>query len=288
MKEYVKEDYKSPYSYRVKYVSGMNAAESVRQDYHHSINLVFMFFIKGKGSINIEGVSYELKEGDVIMLKPTEFFLSNIDNDCFHERITVLTNLKMVNSFPCDCLPVFSVFYQREKKVGNIISSDVVKKCGLDTLFYELLEIEREGAPTKEPLAICKVIELLCKVGKTIETTAEGGGGEIFMSPLIDHVLKYVEKNFTKNITIGDIADKFNVHRSYLSHEFNRQMGTSLGNYIILRRIHKFNSMMTASSSIEEIAYSVGFHNYSNFFRLYKKHMGMTPMEYKRQFKKSE
>ena len=81
MKDYILEDYKSPRSCRVKYVFGMNAADSVRGDYHHSINLIFIFFIRGKGNINIEGASYEFNEGDVIMLNPSEFFLCNIDNN---------------------------------------------------------------------------------------------------------------------------------------------------------------------------------------------------------------
>ncbi len=288
MKDYILEDFKSPYSYRVKYVSGIKAGETVRQDYHRSINLGFMFFIKGRGRMNIEGTSHEVSEGDVVMFNPSEFFLSNIDNDVFHERITVLTNLNMINSFPCDALHVFSKFYKREKGKGNIICSKVAKKHGIDNLFYELLEIVREESELKEPLAICKVIELLGKIGKVIDDTTYARREEVFVNTLIDNVLRYIDDNFTKDITIQDIADRFNVHRSYISHEFAKQLGISLWNYIILRRIHKFNSLMTPDSSIEELAYKVGFNNYSNFFRLYKKHMGITPMEYKRQFKKSE
>ena len=43
------------------------------------------------------------------------------------------------------------------------------------------------------------------------------------------------------------------------------------------------NSMcrILLSGSPEEAAYRVGFTNYSNFFRLYKKYMGLTPLEFK-------
>lgn len=266
----------------------MNASKTVRQDYHRSINLVFMFFIKGKGYMNIEGTSYKFNEGDVIMLNPSEFFVSSIDNSSFHERITVLTNLNMVNSFPCDAFPVFSAFYKREKGKGNIISSDIVEKYGIGKLFYELLEIAGEDSDTKEPLAICKVIELLGKMGKVIQNTTSISSDKTTITPLIDKALRYVDDNFTNDITVQGVADRFSVHRSHLSHEFAKQIGTSLWNYIILRRIHKFNSLMTCDSSVEELAYKVGFKNYSNFFRLYKKHMGVTPIEFKRQCNKYE
>ncbi len=288
MKDYMFEDYKSPRSCRVKYVFGMNAADSVRGDYHHSINLIFIFFIRGKGNINIEGASYEFNEGDVIMLNPSEFFLCNIDNNILHERITLITNVNAVNAFPGDSIDLFSAFYNREKREGNILSAEVVKKHGIDKLFYELLEIERGSFQTKETLAMCKMMEILCKIGETREDSTNVGVERSLVGPFIESVLHYVEKNFTEDITIGTIAEYFGVHRSYLSHEFNRQMGISLWNYIIMRRLYKFNSLMTANGSAEEVAYKVGFNNYSNFFRLYKKHMQMTPMEYKRQCNRGE
>ena len=102
-------------------------------------------------------------------------------------------------------------------------------------------------------------------------------------SSLIDEILVYINQHYKGDISITVIAEKFGIHKSYLSHLFTQNVGMSLWNYVILRRINAFNDLLRKGLSIEEAAYQVGFQNYSNFFRLYKKHTGMTPMQFKKQ-----
>lgn len=286
MHDYKIEDYRSPLFYRIKYISGIHTGDTTRPDYHNSLNLIFIFFIKGHGKIKIDGVYYEINEGNIIALNPSEFFLFNVDNNCFHERIVLFTNMRMVNSFPCDCSTIFSRLYKRKKGVGNKIPSNVVKENNIDRLFYELLEIARDKNETSAPLSICKIVEILCAINKVIDKTPTKSTDYVSRNPMINNVLDYINENYTNHITIQDIAEHVHIHRSYLSHKFKEQMGVSLWNYVVLKRIYRFNSLVTDNSNIEDLAYSVGFDNYSNFFRLYKKYMGISPMEFKNQFKK--
>lgn len=283
MHDNIIEDYKSPFFYRVKYISGAHAAKTTRQDYHNSLNLIFIFFIKGRGTIKIEGTSYDIHEGDVILLNPSERFLFNVDDNCFHERIVLFTNMKMFKAFPCDCSSVFSLFYKRTNGTGNQLSSKMVTKHGVDRLFFELVDIMREKSETSTPLSICKIVEILCTISKIITNVPATNMDYVSKNIVIDNALHYINENYTKDITIQDIAEHANVHKSYLSHKFKEQVGISLWTYLVLRRLYKFNSLIHENRSMENIAYDVGFKNYSNFFKLYKKYMGITPMEFKKQ-----
>jgi AraC-like DNA-binding protein len=51
--------------------------------------------------------------------------------------------------------------------------------------------------------------------------------------------------------------------------------------YLALRRIHLVNDLIRRGDPITEACFTAGFKNYSNFFRLYKKHTGLTPQEFK-------
>ena len=55
--------------------------------------------------------------------------------------------------------------------------------------------------------------------------------------------------------------------------------------YVILRKLLRFNDLLSQGRSVKESALLAGFNNYSNFYRLYKKHMGIAPTEYKQQLK---
>ncbi len=286
MKDYVIKNFRTPYLYGVRHITGMNAAETTGQGYHRNETLIFIFYKRGKGTLDIEGTSYAINEGDVIMFNPSEFFLHNVDNNTFHERIIFYVCRNALDSFPLGCFPAFSMFYKREEGKGNIIPADIVKKHGIDNMFNEILEIKKGDSLTKEPLVMCKIIETMCKIVELLENTTIMNAEKATVSTLAEKVLRYVEKNYTEDITVQEIADRFGVHRTHLSAKFHKYIGTSLRKYIILRRIYKFNSLLNDDSSIEETAYSVGFHNYSNFFRLYKKYMGITPTEFKQQCNK--
>lgn len=46
-----------------------------------------------------------------------------------------------------------------------------------------------------------------------------------------------------------------------------------------------FHALVRNGHSIEDASWQAGFANYSNFFRLYKKHTGMTPIQFKKQLR---
>ncbi len=73
------------------------------------------------------------------------------------------------------------------------------------------------------------------------------------------------------------------IDKSYMSHLFKEHVGIPIWSYVIFRRISFFNGLVRDGIAIDEASRTAGFNHYSNFFILYKKHMGITPMEYKRQ-----
>ena len=87
--------------------------------------------------------------------------------------------------------------------------------------------------------------------------------------------------DFSKLEELEEIAKQFYADKYYISHLFKEQVGVTLWNYVIFRRLTAFNDLIRANTPIEDACFRVGFQNYSNFFRLYKKHMQMTPREFK-------
>ena len=283
MERYVQEDYKSDLPYRIKYVEGAHAKDSARKDFHSSVHLLLIHFAEGRGRLVVAGVVYELKPGDVLLLNPSELFLLEIDDDCFHRRMVLHTNINMVKSFPCDCSEIFLSLYKRKMGTGNIIAAETARAFGLDALFSSLLNAAREESPLREPLIVCKMVELLCRVNQIISGGTTENANRVIEDTLINRVLEYIGAHCREDICVQDIADRFRVNRSYLLHRFKQKMGISLWNYVILRRINLFNNSLSDHVSLETAAYSVGFTNYSNFYRLYKKYMGITPLEFKQQ-----
>ena len=286
--KYNKVRYDDNLGYRILHVTGTNTGETALPYLHHCLNYMLLYFKQGTGSIKIEGRRYKLSDGDIVILNPSELFQLTIDNNKYHERMTLNVSEALLASFPDSCNSILEPFYKRSRGIGNHIAADKVKKHGMDICLNEILKYAQSSEETSPILCFCKIIELLSGL-KNASTLSENNDNEdLYMNPTISEVLRYLNLHFKEELNISYIAEIFNIDKSHLSHLFKEHMGMSLWNYVIFRRIQLFNSLIRQNNSVEETCYEVGFKNYSNFFRLYKKHMKMTPTEFKKQIKSGE
>ena len=260
---------------------GPEAGASTLDYLHCNIRNMLIWFIHGTGSIKVEGKHYDISEGDIVVLSPHELYHCTVDGNSYHERIVLYVSETILEGFPCETDSIFDVFTKREKGNGNLIPAASVRSVGADNTLTSLLKLFQAPTNTGKLLSLCKVIELLIQLKEVaIPSDQEPLPHD---STLIDEILVYINQHYKEAIDVTSIAAVFNIHKSYLSHLFTQNVGMSLWNYVILRRIHAFNDLLRKGLSIEEASYQVGFQNYSNFFRLYKKHTGMTPMQFKKQ-----
>lgn len=260
---------------------GPEAGASTLDYLHCNIRNMLIWFIRGSGSIKVEGKHYEIHEGDLVVLSPHELYHCTVNSDSYHERIVLYVNESVLAGLPYDADGVFDIFTKRKKGNNNLISAEAVRTVEADKTLTSLLKLFQAPTNTSKLLSLCKVIELLIQLKEvTVPSETEPLTHD---NTLIDEILVYINQHYKEDIDVSGIAKAFSIHKSYLSHMFTQNVGMSLWNYVILRRIHGFNDLLRKGLSIEEAAYQVGFQNYSNFFRLYKKHIGMTPMQFKKQ-----
>ena len=281
---YKREEYKSDMGFELTHTIGESAEHSTISYPHVITNYLIYYFIKGSGNIKIEGNLYHINEGDIIMLNPSEFFCCTVDKGIFHERIVLHINEMAFSGFSEKKDKIFLPFYKREKGEGNKINSEDVKKLKLDTMFCEALKYMKSEDSTDEIIAACRVTEIMINISKYMIKEVTDNDKKVY-HPVIKEIIEYINENFVEDITVPHISEKFNIDKSYLSHLFKEHVGTSLWSYVILRRIYYFNNLLKDNVNMEDASRRAGFNNYSNFFRLYRKYTGITPMQFKKNLK---
>ena len=100
---------------------------------------------------------------------------------------------------------------------------------------------------------------------------------------LVGSILHYIEQNLAEPLSLQQIAQQYNYSVTYVSKLFKSVTGSSLVSYIIEKRIGRAKQLMYENIEIMQIAERVGYHNYSNFYKAFKKATGISPEEYRRQ-----
>ncbi|MCU6711855.1 helix-turn-helix domain-containing protein [Paenibacillus sp. J5C_2022] len=102
---------------------------------------------------------------------------------------------------------------------------------------------------------------------------------------LIEVIRQYVDNHFQESeLSLNLLADEFRISVPYLSKLFKEHAGSNFVNYLFQLRMGKAESLLRESRlSIQEIAEAVGYNNAYSFIRIFKKHKGVTPGEYRNQ-----
>lgn len=101
---------------------------------------------------------------------------------------------------------------------------------------------------------------------------------------LVRRAQEYVELHLAGNTSLQSVADYVFVHPVYLSRVYKSETGEGLSAYILRLKMEKSEKMLLESSmKIHQIAEALGYDNPPYFIKVFKKHFGLTPKEYRDQ-----
>lgn len=99
---------------------------------------------------------------------------------------------------------------------------------------------------------------------------------------VISLITAYIENNYAKDLYLERIADEVGLSPKYISRIFKEITGTNITDYISLIRMSKAKELLTHTDlRIGEIAHRIGIDSRTTFLRTFKKHEGISPIDYR-------
>lgn len=108
-------------------------------------------------------------------------------------------------------------------------------------------------------------------------------------SSIVGQAEKYIKQNLDKGIGCEDVAREVCMNPDYLSRLFKKETGMPLQKYMNTKRVEKAKNLLVATDiSVSTIAQMVGYSHFSHFSTSFKKTMNMSPMDYRKKYRKKE
>ncbi len=245
----------------------------------HGLFTELVLMTGGYASFTIDGVSYTVKTGDLIL------FARGVEHEELYPQHAG------GETYYCAALRLFAPEIEA-RAIERIRQQPVFHTGALYDRMVTLMEgIYSECRDAQDGTAlVCEgYLRVISVYLLRLLGLAEAGGKEKSASPIIREVKSYIDAHFTESLQLKDIAGAHYISRFYLSHIFKEETGYSPIHYLIGRRIEEAKRLLADTKmSIQDIALYVGYDNPSHFNSLFKRTTGMSAAAYRRWLREKE
>jgi len=116
------------------------------------------------------------------------------------------------------------------------------------------------------------------------ETYSNEGSAQKNSDHVYAYIVAYLNKNFSRKITIDELSKLCNCSISYINHLFKKRNGKNVNDYINFLRTEMAKKLLQGSSiPVSEISEMVGFSDSNYFSTVFKKQFKISPLNYRKQ-----
>lgn len=231
---------------------------------------IFMF-LEGDSKYVVEDRTYTLEPCDIIIIRKHEM------HRIYHNRAVPYRRIVFMIS-PCffkenACQEYESQFLGNAFGNGNKIKAELVRSSGLYDVFLRYKRYSEDYTLNPDtPVLKAAVIEILYLINKITAFSAS----DLSSSP-IKKVILYLNNNYTQDITLDMLEERFFLSKYYLCRMFHKATGLTIREYIRRKRLTRVRELRAEGKNIGEAAAGAGFLSYSSFYRAYINEYGTAP-----------
>ena len=261
-----------------------------RKEHIHNEFEIFVV-LRGEGIAKIKSHVYNIKQGDVYLINSGEVhaYVRNPAKD-------IAPNAKNVDTTPLFLCAQISNHCLKE--YFPQIRTTVFESCNLRDYLNEEEVVQLVGYIVEsarsyfleDDLYQLKILGniarglTLCYEKIPYEIISEAQKNNLKQKNMrIERIISYIDANFETQIRLQDLAEQENLSPTHFSHLFTSLFGVTFQDYVNIKRMEQCIRLMpNKEKTLLEISYESGFSDPKYMNRMFIKHYGYTPKEYRR------
>ena len=233
-----------------------------------------LYLIDGSISYIIEGETYKVSAGDIILVSPNEIHTLKIKENTSYERAVILFNMEIIDGLLEDGKEYR--LFENERKIPRVINKESVERYGLGEQIMSIVESE-DDEPYKRLHSISRLIEFIISLDKVLKQPVPDIKVPHTKDALIAGVIELIDENIRRPISLDELAGELFVSKSTLCHRFSSYMHITPGRYITTKKMQLAERLLRDGMGAQEVCRELGYDNYTTFYYNYKQIIGSSP-----------
>ena len=252
---------------------GSLQAKKTHTSKRQNLDSFLFFYVKdGAGILYYDGKEYQVNSGDCVFI--------SCKTPYYHRTSENLWTLEWIHFYGETLLPIYLKYVERGGQ--PVFHPEELTEARL--IFRDINAVARSSDYIKD----IRINELLSRLITFLMGFSWNPEAMQLKSDAKNiYALKdYIDMHYSEKITLDMLADMFLVNKYTLSRNFKEHVGTSIINYLLVTRItHAKQMLRFTDETVEEIGNACGISPLYYFSRMFKQIEGVSPMEYRLQWK---
>ena len=260
-----------------------------RKEHIHN-EFEFFVVLKGEGVAKIKNRTFNIKAGDIYLINSGEVHayarnpVSNIVLDRNKDSAPLFLFAQISNHCLREYFPQVRTTVFNSCNLRDYLSNDEANKVIKMLVESAKLYFEEEKYYPLRILSNIASILTICYERVPYEIISEAQKNNLKQKNLrIERIISYIDANFETQIRLQDLAEQENLSPTHFSHLFTSLFGVTFQDYVNIKRMEQCIRLMpNKEKTLLEISYESGFSDPKYMNRMFIKHYGYTPKEYRR------
>ena len=254
---------------------------------HHHDFYEVNFLISGDVTYVIESRVYHVRPGQMLLINPRELHQVYIQPDAApYERYMLWISPELLQNLSSEQTDLCRCFDLNRPNYGNLLPLSSEQRKTVPAMIETLLREQNHPSYGSDLLQKNLLTELMIHINRLVDQSAATAQSTPDSQPLVARVIDYINDHYHEALSLDLLAERFFVSKYHLSHEFTRQMGTGIYQYIQKKRLLIARQLMAQGQKPVDVYALCGFGDYAAFFRAFRKVYGLSPRAYVQSLKK--